>query len=116
MCRVGTPLPDRGTQKLERVRCITQMLAMFEPQGPKRLTDVVNGDGTSISLYGMPSKQANMVCIDKDGDRPVVVRPGFQSKTRLFAIFINHAEPLVVEILRDKTTTTSRHYVDTVLS
>ena len=44
-----------------RVRCAKQMLAMFEPQGPKRLTDVVIGDETFISFYGVPSKQANTV-------------------------------------------------------
>ena len=65
---MGTPLPDRGTQ-IQGVRCAKQMLAMFEPQWPKRLTDVVTGDETFISLYVMPSKQANMVWIGEAVDR-----------------------------------------------
>ena len=59
VCKVGTPLPDRGTN-MERVRCAKQMLAMSEPQWPKWLTDVVTGARWNfhkrLSLYGMPSK------------------------------------------------------------
>ena len=90
------------------------MLAMFEPQGPKRLTDVT-GDGTFISLYGMSSTQASIAWINEAGNRPVVLRPGFQSKKRLFTLFFNHAGHLVVDILPEKTTTTSRHYTGTAL-
>ena len=56
-----------------------------------------------------------MVWIDEAGDRPVVLRPGFQRKKRLFTILFNHAGPLVVDILTEKTTKTSRHYTGTVL-
>ena len=56
-----------------------------------------------------------MVWIDEAGDRSVVFRLGFQSKKQLFTIFFNHAGPLVVDILSDKTTMTSRHYTGTVL-
>ena len=56
---------------------------MFEPQGPKRLTDVTGGK-TFISVYDTPSKQANMMWIDVAGNIPVVFRPGFHSKKRLF--------------------------------
>ena len=50
-----------AAQTMERVICVEQMLAMFEPQGPTRLTGVVTGGDTFISLYGMPSKQVNMI-------------------------------------------------------
>ena len=98
---------------MEIVSCAKQMLAMFE-QGPKPLTDVT-GDDTFISFYGMPSKQETMMWIDEAVDRPVVLGPGFQSKKRLVTILFNHAGPLVVDILPEKTTMTSRRYVGTVL-
>ena len=79
------------------------------------MTDIVTGDETFISFYDMPSKQTNMVSIDKAEKRPVVITPGFQSKKQLFIIFFNHAGPLVVDILPEKTTMTSRHYTGTVL-
>ena len=63
----------------------------------------------------MPSKQVNMVLIDEAGDSPVVLRPGVQSKKRLFTIFFNNAGPLMVDVLSDKTTMTSRLYTGTVL-
>ena len=75
------------------------ILVVFEQQRPKRLTDVVTGDETTISFCGMPSKRASMVLIDEAEDGPVVLRPGFQNKKRLFSILFNHTEPLVVDIL-----------------
>ena len=63
----------------------------------------------------MPSKQANVVWIDEAGDRPVVLRTGFQSNKGLFTILFNHTGPLKVDILPEKTTMTSRHYTGTVL-
>ena len=112
VCAKWVPHCLAGAHKMERVRCATQMLAVFEPQGPKRLTDVVIGDQMFISFHGMPSKQTNMVWIDEAGDRTVVLRPGFQSKKRLFTIFF--AGPLVIDILPEKTTMASRHSTGTV--
>ena len=60
----------------------------------------------------MPSKQTNNVWINETGDRPVVFRPGFQSKKLLFAIFPDHAGPLVVDKLLKKTKMTSHHYTE----
>ena len=56
-----------------------------------------------------------MAWISEARVRPVIFRPGFQSKKRLFGIFFNHAGPLVVDILPGKTVLTSRHYIGTVL-
>ena len=50
-----------------------------------------------------------MVWIGEAGDRPVVLR-----HMRLFTLFSNHAGPLVVDLLPEKTTT-SRHYTGTAL-
>ena len=56
-----------------------------------------------------------MVWIDETGDRPAVLRPGFQSKKRLFALLFNHAGLLMVDIKPEKTTMASRQYTGTVL-
>ena len=63
---------------------------MFEPNGPKRVSDVVTGDETWIYFYGIPNKRSNMMWLTKDKPRPVVCKPGFQSRKRLFTIFFNH--------------------------
>ena len=64
----------------------------------------------------MPLKQAHMVEFEKPGDGPIVPRPGSQSKKQLFRTFFNHAGPLVVDILPQKTTRTSHRYTGTVLA
>jgi histone-lysine N-methyltransferase SETMAR len=91
VCAKWLPHLLTEAQKKERERYSAQLLAVFEPQGPKRLTDVITGDETFISFYGMPSKRANMVWIDEAGDRPVILRPGFSCKKRRFTIFFNYA-------------------------
>lgn len=116
VCAKWVPHLLTEDQKKQRVTCATKMLAMFEPEGPKRLTDIVTGDETYVGFYNMPSKQANMVWIDEAGDRPVVLRPGFHTKKRLFTIFFNYAGPVVVDVLPNKSTMTTKHYTETVLT
>ena len=57
-----------------------------------------------------------VVWIDEVGDRPVVLRPGFLSKKRLFTMYFNHSGEMEVDILPKKTTMTSHHYTGTVLA
>ena len=42
-----------------------------------------------LTFYGIPNKRCNRIWVGPDGDRPVVLRPGFQSRKRLFSIFFN---------------------------
>ena len=116
MCAKWVPNLLTEDQKKQRVACATKRLAMFEPEGPKQLTDIVNGDETYVGLYNMPSKQGNMVWIDETGDRPVVLRPGFHTKKRLFTILFNYAGLVVVDVLPNKSTMTTKHYTETVLT
>lgn len=102
-------------QKRERVRCATELLNMFQPHGPKRLTDIVTGDETWFPFFGIPPKRLNRMWIDEKGDRPVVLRPGFQSRKRMFTVFFNYRGPVAVDILPKDTTMTSQYYVQTVL-
>lgn len=48
-------------QKRNRVKCAQELLRMFELNGPKRLTDLVTGDETWITFYGIPNKRSNMM-------------------------------------------------------
>ncbi|GFS06302.1 transposase [Elysia marginata] len=66
-------------QKRERVRCATELLNLFEPHGPKRLSNIVTGDETWFPFFIIPPKRLNRMWVDGQGDRPVVLRPGFQS-------------------------------------
>ena len=79
-------------QKKRRVECSRQLLNDFEPNGPKRLCDIVTGDETWLWFYGIPNKRCNRAWVGPDGDRPVVLRQGFQSRKRLFSIFLMHKE------------------------
>ena len=102
-------------QKRERVRCATELLNMFEPNGPKRLTDIVTGDETWFPFFIIPPKRMNRMWIDEKGDRPVVLSPGFQSRKRMFTVFFNYRGPVAIDILPQGTTMTSQYYVQTVL-
>ncbi|GFR95056.1 transposase [Elysia marginata] len=54
--------------------------------------------------------------VDGQKDRPVVLRPGFQSLKRMFTVFFNYSDPLVVDILPQDTAMTATYYVQNVLS
>ncbi|GFR89599.1 transposase [Elysia marginata] len=92
------------------------MLNMFEPHGSKRLSDIVTGDETWFPFFIIPPKRLNRMWVDRQGDRPVVLRPGLQSQKRIFTVFFNYSGPLVVDILPQDTTMTATYYVQNVLS
>ncbi|GFR89670.1 inter-alpha-trypsin inhibitor heavy chain H3 [Elysia marginata] len=89
---------------------------MFEPHGLKRLPDIVTGDETWFAFFIIPPKRLNRMWVDGQGDRPVVLRPGFQSQKRMFTVFFNYSGPIVVDILPQDTTITATYYVQNVLS
>ncbi|GFR64087.1 transposase [Elysia marginata] len=89
---------------------------MFEPLGLKRLSDIVPGDETWFPFFIIPPKRLRRMWVDGQRDRPVVLRPGFQSRKRLFTVFFNYRGPLVVDILPQGTTMTATYYVQNVLS
>ena len=93
-------------QKKNRVSCARQLLDIFGPNGPKRISDIVTGDETWIYFYGIPNKRSNMMWLTKDEPRPVVCKPGFRSRKRLFTIFFNHEGPVAVDDLPEKATMT----------
>ncbi|GFR99683.1 transposase [Elysia marginata] len=67
-------------QKRERVCCARELLNMFEPHGPKSLSCIVAGDEIWFPFFIISPKRLNRMCVDHgQGDRPVVLRPGFQS-------------------------------------
>ncbi|GFS24224.1 dihydroorotate dehydrogenase (quinone), mitochondrial [Elysia marginata] len=103
-------------QKRERVRCATELLNIFERHGPKRLSNMVTGDETWFPFFIIPPKRLNCIWVDGQGDRPIVSRPGFQSRKRMFTVFFNYSGPLVVDILLQDTTMTAIYYVQKVLS
>ena len=102
-------------QKKNRVSCARQLFDLFGPNVPKRISDIVTGDETWIYCYGIPNKRSNVMWLTKDEPRPVVCKPGFQSRKRLFTIFFNHEGPVAVDVLPEKATMTGRYYRDTVL-
>ncbi|GFR94660.1 translational activator GCN1-like, partial [Elysia marginata] len=103
-------------QKRERVHRAMELLSMFEPHGPKRLSDILTGDETWFPFFIIPPKRLNRMWVDGQGDRPVVLRPGFQSRKRIFTVFFNYSGPLVVDILHQDSTMTATYHVQNVLS
>ncbi|GFR89627.1 transposase [Elysia marginata] len=89
---------------------------MLEPHGPNRLSDIVTGDETWFPFFVIPPKRLNRMWVDWQGDRPILLRPGFQSRKRMFTVFFNCSGPLVVDILPQDTTMTAIYYVQNVLS
>ncbi|GFS04757.1 transposase [Elysia marginata] len=89
---------------------------MFEQLGLKRLSDIVPGDETWFPFFITPPKRLNRMWVDGQGDRPVMLRPGFQSRKRMFTVFFNCSGPLVVDILPQDTTMIATYYVQNVLS
>ncbi|GFR71245.1 transposase [Elysia marginata] len=89
---------------------------MFEPLGLKRLSDIVPGVETWFPFFIIPPKRLNRIWVDGQGDRPVVLLPGFQSRKNMFTVFFNYSGPLVVDILPQDTTMTTTYYVQNVLS
>ncbi|GFR62645.1 transposase [Elysia marginata] len=61
-------------------------------------------------------KRLNRMWVDGQGDIPVVLRPGFQSRKKMFTVFFSYSGPLVVDILPQDTATTASYYVQNVLS
>ena len=46
-------------QKQQRVACSHKLLDEFEPNGPKRLCDLVTGDESWLTFYGIPNNRYN---------------------------------------------------------
>ena len=102
-------------QKKRRVDCSRQLLRDFEPNCPKRLCDLVTGDETWINFYGISNKRCNRAWVGPDGDRPVVLWPGFQSRKRLFTVFFSTQGVVAIDILPAKTSVTATYYTEVVL-
>uniref|UniRef100_A0A1I8I3D3 MADS-box domain-containing protein n=1 Tax=Macrostomum lignano TaxID=282301 RepID=A0A1I8I3D3_9PLAT len=102
-------------QQAERVRICRLWLQMFEPHGPRQLSDVITGDKCCISFFTMRDKQSNMVWLAEDEPRPEVLKTGFRSRKRMFTIFFNSQGVVSVNILPAGATVTARYYTDTVL-
>ncbi|GFR62429.1 transposase [Elysia marginata] len=89
---------------------------MFEPHGPKRFSDIVTDDETWFSFFIIPPKSLNRMWVDGQIDRPAMLRPGFQSRKRMFTVFFNSRGSLAVDILPQDTKMTATYYVQDVLS
>ena len=102
-------------QKKQRVHAARDLLNRFEPNGPKRLTDVVTGDETWVPFFGIASKRRNKVWLGQNDQRHQICRKGFQSRKRLFTVFFNYQGSVAVDILPANTTVTGSYYAETVL-
>ena len=97
-------------QKEQRVTIRRNWLQLFEPEGPKRFSDVVTGDECWISFFTMKDKHSNMVWVAEDEPRPEVLKTGFRSRKRMFTNLFNTQGPVVVDMMPDKATTTAAYY------
>ena len=102
VCARWVPNILNEDQKRQRVLCAQKLIQLLEPNGHKRLDNVITGDETWIFFYGFLNKCQNMMWVAEDEPRPVVARKGFQSRKRLFTIFFNCKGPVLVDILPEK--------------
>ena len=114
MCKMDPHLLSED-QKKERIRICKQWLSEFEPNGPKRFSDVVTGDECWISFFTTRDKQSNMVWLGEDEPRPQILKTGFRSRKRLFTVFFNSQGPVCLDIMPQDTTITARYYTEHVL-
>ena len=83
--------------------------------GLKRFCDVITGDETWLYYYGTRNEQSNQMWVAADGKRPVVLRPGFQGRKRLFSFLLlfslsTHG-PVIFDIIPLKSTLTETYSV-----
>ena len=71
-------------KKSERVRICRLWLSEFEPNGPKRFSDVATGDECWIFFFINRDKQSNMVWLSDEEPQPQILKEGFRSRKRLF--------------------------------
>ncbi|GFR71508.1 transposase [Elysia marginata] len=116
VCALWIPHLLTVDQKRQRVRCATELLNIFGPQGPKRLSHIVTGDETWFPFFIIPPKRLNRMWVNGQGIRPVLLRPGFQSRKRMFTVFFNYSGQLAVDILPQDTTMSATYYIQNVLS
>ena len=100
-------------QKEQRATICRNCLQLFEPDGPKRFSDVVTGDECWITFFTMKDKHSNMVWVDEEEPRPEVLKTGFRSRKRMFTNFFSTQGPVVVDMMPDKATTTAAYYTTT---
>ena len=74
-------------QKEQRVTICRNWLQLFEPDGPKRFSDVVTGDECWISFFTMKDKHSDMVWVAEDKPRSEVLKTGFRSRRECSPIF-----------------------------
>ena len=92
-----------------------QSLIDYEPNGPKRLCDIVTGDETWLWCYGIPNKRGNRAWEGPDGDRPVLLRQDFQNRKRLFVHFFNTQRTVAIDILPENRTSNGTYYTGVLL-
>ena len=114
-CARWVPHQLAPEEKKKRVKICRKWLQDFEPNGPKRFSDVVTGDECWISFFTMKDKRSNMVWMTDDEPRPEVLKTSFRSRKRMSIIFFNFQEPVAVDIMPDKATITATYYTTSVL-
>ncbi|GFR68440.1 transposase [Elysia marginata] len=87
-----------------------------ERESEEMLSDIVTGDEIWLPFFIIPPNRLNRMWVDGQGDRPAVLRPGFQSRKRMFTVIFNFSGPLVVDILSQDATMTAPYYIQNVLS
>ena len=115
VCARWVPHIFNEDQKRQRVFCAQKFIQLLEPNGHKRLKDVITGGETWIYFYGIPNKRQNMIWVADNEPRPIVERKGFQRRKHLFAIFFNCEGPVLVDTLPKKTTLTGTYYHQNIL-
>lgn len=115
LCARWIPHLLNPDQKAKRVQCARDIIAMFPPNGPKRLTNVVTGDESWFSFRPRATKTQNMTWVAKGGRRSQVCRPGYSSRKRLLTVFFYFAGPVAVDVMPEGATITGTYYAQQVL-
>ena len=97
-------------EKVVRVNISKELLKILK----RRTNNVVTGDESWFWMFQLASKQQNMVWLGKNEPQPDV-RQSFRSKKRMFTIFINNRQTVLVDLLPEGGSITANYYCNTIL-
>ena len=103
-------------QKQSWVRHASQVIEKYDKCDPRRLEEIVIGDGTWIYHFQPDSKAKNKVWVSSEGDRPVIGCRCKTSNRMLYGIFFDSKGPVLQIPVPKGSSVTGKFYRESILT
>ena len=103
-------------QKQRRVRLASQVKEKYDKCDPRRLEEIVAGDGTWIYHFQLDSKAKVKVWVSSEGDRPVTAPRCKTLNHMLYAIFFDSKGPVLQIPVPKGSFVTGKFYRESALT